>query len=140
MTISDINTNELDYGGLRENIKQKYSDAKLLFLNGGYANCYYLCGYCVELALKYKIAKYLKWLSFTPLREEKNLKCHDLNHLLRYTGLHNLTMTPDWNVVKDWSESIRYANPSLISKQSADEMLKSTKVVVRGIYKCLLKP
>jgi HEPN domain-containing protein len=39
------------------NIKQKYKDATILHKYNGYSNAIYLCGYCVELALKYAIIK-----------------------------------------------------------------------------------
>jgi hypothetical protein len=125
--------------GRKAKIKKKYVDAEYLLNQGSYANCCYLCGYCVELALKYKIAKHLKWPDFRLSSSEKTLKSHNLDLLLRFTGIVGLNTTADWSVVKDWNESIRYANPSDIVQADAQGMLTATKNVVRRISACLLK-
>lgn len=139
MALGSINTDRMTFSSMQANIKAKYADAKYLFAQNSYANCYYLCGYCVELALKYRIAKYLKWPDFHLSSDEKSLKSHDLDLLLRFTGIVGLNATADWSIVKDWNESIRYANPSDISMVAAQEMIDATKTIVRGISKCLLE-
>lgn len=139
MALGSINTDVMTFDDMKANIKKKYADAKSLLDQGSYANCYYLCGYCVELALKYKIAKHLKWSDFRLSSNERTLKSHDLDLLLRFTGIEGLNSTPDWSVVKDWNESIRYANPHNIAQAEAEDMLNATKNVVRRISACLLK-
>ncbi|MEA3644325.1 MAG: hypothetical protein VBE63_31030, partial [Lamprobacter sp.] len=49
---------------IRDNIRQKYSDAALLIENRRYANAIYLCGYCIELSIKYAITKQLQWPAY----------------------------------------------------------------------------
>ena len=68
------------------NIRQKYFDAVLLKEHGRYANAIYLSGYCVELSLKYAIAKHLNWTSFNTEGKFKFLKVHDLELLVSLTG------------------------------------------------------
>ena len=140
MALGSINTDVMTFDDMKANIKKKYADAKYLLDQGSYANCYYLCGYCVELALKYKIAKHLKWRDFSLSSSEKTLKSHNIDLLLRFTGIVGLNSTADWSVVKDWNESIRYANPSDIAQAVSFGMLTATKNVVRRISACLLKP
>lgn len=41
-----------------ETIKRMYKDSRLLFQNGEYYNCCYLCGYILECSLKYILQKY----------------------------------------------------------------------------------
>ncbi len=53
------------------NIRQKYADAILLKEHKSFANSIYLSGYCVELSLKYAVAKHMNWTSF---RTEGKLK------------------------------------------------------------------
>lgn len=139
MSLGSVNVSAMSFSDMAVNIKQKYADALVLYSNSSFANCYYLCGYCVELALKYKIAKYLRWTNFSTSQNDKTLKTHDLNLLLKYTGIIGLNLTPEWSIVKEWNETIRYMNPRTISQTDAQEMLDSTKIVVRSICKCLLK-
>jgi len=49
---------------IEHNLRQKYHDAVLLADNQRYANAIYLSGYCVELALKYKITHHFNWDSY----------------------------------------------------------------------------
>jgi hypothetical protein len=45
---------------IESNIRQKYSDSLLLCENSRFSNAIYLCGYCIEMALKYAIAEKFK--------------------------------------------------------------------------------
>ena len=65
----------MEFNDIESNIRQKYEDAKILKENGSYANSIYLNGYCVELALKYAIAKHMNWDS-CDVNNFKFLKTH----------------------------------------------------------------
>lgn len=111
-----------------ENIKQKYLDADLLIRNNRYANAIYLCGYCVELALKYAIAKQLNWPEYRTGGKLKFLKVHDIDILVPLTGqevrIKNLS---SWSAAVKWDESRRYEDPAQATFQDAVEMLSAAK-------------
>lgn len=41
-----------------ETLERMYKDSRILFQNGEYYNCCYLCGYILECALKYILQRY----------------------------------------------------------------------------------
>lgn len=43
-----------------ETLQRMYKDSRILYKNGEYYNCCYLCGYILECALKYILHKYGK--------------------------------------------------------------------------------
>lgn len=43
-----------------ETMKRMYRDSQILFQNGEYYNCCYLCGYILECGLKYILQQYVK--------------------------------------------------------------------------------
>ena len=124
---------------IEENIKQKYLDATLLYENGRYANSIYLCGYCVELALKYAITKKLNWIQFRTDNKFKFLKVHDLDLLLAFTGEElRIKKLAHWSVVQAWSENKRYENPSYAKQNDSEAMLEATKKLVEELCTILL--
>ena len=54
---------------------------------------FYLCGYSVELALKARICRTLKWSGFPQTGQEfqglQSVKTHDLEVLLRFSGIED---------------------------------------------------
>ncbi len=121
------------------NIKQKYKDAKILHVNGGYSNAIYLCGYCVELALKYAIIKKLNWSEFRDTNDYKSLKVHKLNVLLAFTGEEmRIKRLPEWNIVIKWDETKRYEDPLKATNSQSLSMLNATKKIVEEICTILL--
>lgn len=96
-----------------DNIKQKYLDAYLLIENQRYANAIYLCGYCIELALKYAIAKNLNWPQYRVDGKLKFLKIHDLDILVALSGREvKIKQRSSWSTAIKWDESRRYEDPS----------------------------
>lgn len=111
-----------------DNIRQKYSDAELLIHNGRFANAIYLCGYCVELSLKYAIAKQLQWPAYRTDGKLKFLKVHDLDILVPLTGQEQkIKKLSSWSVAIKWDESRRYEDPALATPQDAYDMLIAAK-------------
>lgn len=80
---------------IRDNITQKYRDADLLIQHGRFSNAIYLCGYCIELSLKYAIAKQLHWPAYRTEGKLKFLKVHDLDVLVPLTGQELTMALPD---------------------------------------------
>jgi HEPN domain-containing protein len=116
------------------NICQKYNDAMLLKDHGRYANCIYLSGYCVELALKYAITKHMNWTRFNTEGKFKFLKIHDLDLLVSLTGREiDIKRTPAWQIVNQWSENKRYSDPIISTLIDAEAMLSAVKTLVEDL-------
>jgi HEPN domain-containing protein len=113
------------------NVQQKYADAKLLKENGRYANTIYLSGYCVELSLKYAIAKHMNWTKFYTEQKFRFLKVHDLEFLVSLTGRETeIKQMPEWQIVKRWDEQKRYNDPTQSTAKDANTMLIAVKKLV----------
>ena len=92
-------------------------EARVLLNNRQYEGAYYLLGYAVECAFKARIARQTKRYDFPDLRLAKDVYTHDLDKLLRLSGLEpeyqrecrrNPAFEVNWTTVKDWSEQSRY--------------------------------
>lgn len=81
-----ITTNDL-----RTLARARLNDAVVLFRNKRYDGAVYLCGYAVEIALKARICRTLKWAGFPETRREfeayQSLRTHDLDVLLKLSGI-----------------------------------------------------
>ena len=125
---------DLPLPAIRENVIQKYRDAELLVQHGRYANAIYLCGYCIELALKYRIATHLNWPAYQTGGKLRFLKTHDLDLLVALTGQDMaLKKRPAWTIAITWNESRRYEDPSLASEEDALGMLDAAQEFVEEL-------
>ena len=91
-------------------------DAGIRYRRGSYDGASYLCGYAVEIALKARICRTLRWSGFpsTPgeFQNVKSVQTHNFEALL-FTGLENrikVVQYDDWVIVKKWTPEHRY-NP-----------------------------
>ena len=97
-------------------------EAKLLLDGKDWDGAYYLAGYAVEFALKIRIiAQLIKSDSFPDKKLAENFYKHELTLLRKLAGLDDdmdkdAAVSPQWDIVKDWSEQTRYA----IGKQEKD--------------------
>ncbi|MCB0065385.1 MAG: HEPN domain-containing protein [Caldilineaceae bacterium] len=70
--------------------KARLEDAEVLLAANRYDGAMYLCGYAVELALKARICRTLKWAGYPSTRKEfegyQSLRTHDLKVLLHLSG------------------------------------------------------
>ena len=103
-------------------------EAEVLLNNGCFEGAYYLAGYAIECALKACIAKLIREHEFPDKKFANDSYTHDPERLLLLTGRkteHAAEEQVDplfawsWGVVKDWSESARYAHP-VVEKQALD--------------------
>ncbi len=71
--------------------RARLSDAKVLLEAKRYDGAVYLCGYAVELALKARICRTLRWSGFPETQSDfrglLSVKTHDLEILLRFSGI-----------------------------------------------------
>jgi HEPN domain-containing protein len=113
-------------------------DAEALIQAGRFDGATYICGYAIELSLKAKICKTLKWESFpssaNEFRDYQSFKVHNLDVLLRLSGVEEeikQEQMSDWSNVKNWNPENRYKTISLVSKEEAEMMLSSVKELMK---------
>jgi len=91
---------------LKKLVSARLKDAEVLYNGKRYDGAVYLCGYAVELILKAKICKTLKWTEFPSTSGEfqglQSFKTHRLDMLLRLSGQEVKIKTAyfaDWSIV-----------------------------------------
>jgi hypothetical protein len=98
-------------------MRVRVREAKVLLNKQCYEGAYYLLGYAVECAFKACIAKQTKRYDFPDKILANSIYTHDLNTLLRFSGLEqehrkesksNPSFELNWTIVKDWKEDARY--------------------------------
>lgn len=89
-------------------------ESKLLLDQKDWDGAYYLAGYSVEFALKIRIiSQLMKSNSFPDRKLSENYYKHDLTVLRTSAALKDemdkdAAVSPQWDIVKDWSEQSRY--------------------------------
>src|SRR5213594_478763 len=96
---------------LRAIARARLRDAQALLRAKRFDGAFYICGYAVELALKARICRTLKWLGFPEDGKEfkglLSMKTHDLETLLTLSGIRDRIIEKH---VDDWSLALRW-NP-----------------------------
>ena len=93
----------------------RMKEARLLLDQKDWDGAYYLAGYAVEFALKIRIIAHLmKSDSFPDKKLAEQFYKHELTLLRKLAGLDDemnkdLAVSPQWDIVKDWTEQSRYA-------------------------------
>ena len=118
--------------------KTRLKDASILLDNDRYDGAVYLCGYAVELRLKYCVCKALKWSGFPSAKGEfkgyLSFKTHDLDILLHLSGREIKVKTKsltDWSNVAAWDPETRYNVIGKVTRQEADTMILSTRNLLK---------
>jgi hypothetical protein len=100
----------------------------------------YVCGYAVEIGLKARICRTLKWTGFPGSHAEfqgyASFRTHDLDVLLRLSGQELMIKTrhlPSWSVVTMWSPETRYSTPGSTSAARAAAMLQSARDILEAL-------
>lgn len=123
----------------------RLADADTLFLAGRFDGAAYLCGYVIEIALKWRICRTLRWEGFPESRKEfdglASFKTHDLDTLLHLSGGETNVKQfyfSDWSTVKAWDPESCYSRISVLTKS---EMLQRRDDVLATLSapKTLLK-
>ena len=117
-------------------MRGKLEDAEILYSAGSFDSSYYLCGYAVELALKARIVKHLKW---DGLPESGKLFSviakHEFDYLLQFTGIEaklKPALQTEWSEVLKWNPELRYTH-GVKTKADAKNMLDSAKRLIEVI-------
>ncbi len=123
---------------LRRIAKSHLRDADVLLVGERYEGAIYLCGYAVELSLKARICRTLKWEAFPMTAKEfeglQSLKTHNLDLLLRLSGRGSRirkTYEAEWATLAKWNPESRYIRTGATSREEAEWFLESTRLVLR---------
>lgn len=127
----------LDKKEIRKIAKARLKDAEVLAASRRYEGAMYLCGYSVELGLKARICKTLKWSGYpSSSKEFKNyhsFRTHNLDVLLHLAGVENRIKTElfaEWSTVAEWSPESRYNPIGVRSLSDAHLMISAAKAVL----------
>jgi hypothetical protein len=97
----------------------------------------YVCGYAVELCLKERICRTLKWQGYPHGRGEfqdySSFRTHKLEVLLRLTGREayvKKSFMAEWSAVMDWSPETRYEPNRAVNKTDVRYMIASAKILL----------
>lgn len=125
---------------LRSVARARLRDAQVLVRAKRFDGAFYLCGYSVELALKARICRTLKWTGFPQTSNEfaglGSVKTHDLEILLRFSGIADRitkNYLSEWSEVLAWSPEKRYQAVGQSTPQQARDMLNSAKRLLATI-------
>jgi hypothetical protein len=123
----------------RELARYRLAEAKVLPEREHSSGAYYLAGYAVECALKAVIAAQFQANEIPDKRLVNSVYTHDLSDLLRISGLQaeleaGREVVKNWNLVKTWSESARYAT---FDEAAAAVMLDAIGDDDRGLFQWL---
>jgi hypothetical protein len=121
--------------------RSRLREAKVLFKSRHYDGAAYLCGYAIELALKARICRHLRWKGFPENRNESRwaqaLKIHDLEALLELSGVHariRSTYVGEWSVIYDrWTPEVRYQAIGSFSSSDTLAMLEAGTTLLRTL-------
>ena len=120
----------------------RLKDAQVLAAANRYEGAIYLCGYAVELALKARICKTLKWQGWPSGGKEfdgyQSFKTHDLDVLLHISGIEERIKTQrfkEWSAVAAWEPEYRYNPIGTASAFDAYLMIVSTAVLLAILLK-----
>ena len=115
-------------------------DAKALFAAKRYDGAVYICGYAVELALKARICKTLKWLGYPVTNKEfeslHSFKVHDLDRLLHLSGKELSVRTAylaEWSAIAAWNPEVRYTPIGSAKAVDAELMIASANVLLKKL-------
>jgi HEPN domain len=120
-------------GVLRAIARARLRDARVLLKANRFDGAVYLSGYAVELALKARLCRTLRWNEFPETPKDfkglQSIKTHDLEILLRLSGVEariKAKHLAEWSVVLNWDPEKRYQPTGLSTSQQASDMITST--------------
>jgi len=125
---------------LRKIAKEKLKDAEVLYSKGRYDCSVYICGYAVEIMLKARICRTLKWNGYPSTRAEfqnyQSFKTHNLEVLLRLSGLETMIKNQymsAWSDIIRWDPEIRYKSAGTAGHNDALAMIEAVKTLMRRL-------
>jgi HEPN domain-containing protein len=125
---------------LRKIAQARFKDADVLLKARRYDGAIYLCGYAIELALKARVCKTLKWPGYPStsgeFKDYHSFRTHDLDVLLHLTGREQaikVSYFAEWSAVAQWNPSARYQAIGTGTETDAKLMISATKILLEKI-------
>lgn len=119
---------------LRALAKARLRDARVLLRARRFDGAFYVSGYAVELALKARMCRTLRWTGFPETGQEfkgfQSIRTHDLEVLLRLSGVEAKVKEKhfaEWSGVLGWNPDKRYQAMDQSSAQQATGMVTCTQ-------------
>lgn len=119
---------------LRKTAREYLQSAELLQANRKHDVSIYLCGYAVEIALKDRICRTLKWAGFPATSGEfsnyRSFQTHNLETLLNLTAIEDkvkAAMGGGWSTVVRWNPEQRYNPRGTYTAVEAANMVSAAK-------------
>jgi HEPN domain-containing protein len=123
---------------MRRIARERLKDAEVLLNAGRYDGAIYLGGYVVELALKSRICKTLRWRDFPQTSGEfknfQSFKTHDLIVLFALSGVEDKIKTrhlADWSAVASWNPESRYNPIGSASRTDAELLIEGARELLK---------
>jgi hypothetical protein len=124
---------------LRAIARARLRDAQVLLNGKRFDGAFYLSGYAVELALKARICRTLKWPDFPRSGREfedfRSLRTHSLEVLLKFSGVAERVTArhaAEWAVVVRWDPEKRYQAIGALQPDEAEQMVKCVEEASAG--------
>lgn len=125
---------DLTLKNLRILANERLMDAKALSKGKRYKGAIYMAGYAVEIALKYRICKTLRWSAFKLKLGKLDFKIHDLADLLALSGVETrikVKYLAEWSIVEMWKPEQRYEVPAKPpTDKEARDMIEATAKLI----------
>lgn len=139
---------------LREIARERIRDAEALFKAERYDGSIYICGYAVEIALKARICRTLRWPEYPQTNRDWNqnkkfnqFKTHSLSFLLSFTGREDQIKTrhrAEWDLIDVWDPNSRYKPTSVSGRETksaaqaklradARQMIDPAKILLKAL-------
>ena len=122
---------------LRLIAKARFKDAMALLKAERHDGCVYICGYAVEIALKARICRHLKWQGYPQSSKEfqnyQSFKTHNFDTLLSLCGVESLIKNKylaEWSVAAAWEPEMRYRGAGSVSRQDAELMVEAVRTLL----------
>jgi HEPN domain-containing protein len=127
----------LDHKDIKGLAKARHKDARVLLRGKRYEGAIYVCGYAIELALKARICRTLKWTGYPATDREfkgyNSFRTHNLDVLLHLSGIEakiKTTVFAEWSAVAQWNPESRYTPIGKATRTDASLMVTSTKTLL----------
>jgi len=124
----------------------RLKEADALYRAELYDGVAYLCGYCIEFALKARICKVLGVSEYPDAgRLRQAYAVHDLSQLLLLAGLQpkvgpaNAELFKNWSIAAEWRPERRYDPPGTFTRQMAHDLLEAIRSRRNGVLTWLVK-
>lgn len=125
---------------LKSIARARLNDARVLLRGKRFDGAVYLCGYSVEVALKARICRTLKWMGFPETAAEfkglQSIKTHDLEILLRLSGVEGRVrskLLAEWSLIVNWDPEKRYRPAGQFTEQQAQDTFAAATRLVKAL-------